>query len=92
MNHEFESNFVIVENAWEFQTIWPRELRTSQMMQIRLSTMGVPRAWIIGQVKNSPISRIEEDRSDFILQKEVHLFMQEIDLEDLPVALKSPNP
>ena len=41
----------------------------------------------MGKLSKSPIIEVDEDRSDFVPEKGTHIFVQEIDLEDLPEGL-----
>jgi hypothetical protein len=50
----------------------------------------VTRAWIIGQINESPSIKIDEPNSDFIPHKGVHLFVQELLPEEIPSTLNSP--
>ena len=48
--------------------------------------MGTASAWIIGRIENSPSMLIDEQRSDFVRQNQLHLFVQEILPMDMPDA------
>ncbi len=48
-----------------------------------LSRLGTASAWIIGRLEQSPIIEIDESRSDFVENDQLHIFMQEIEPEKL---------
>ncbi len=80
---EFSANFKLPEHLQLYSPFW----RFQSSPVPRLSRVGTTRAWIMGKLSKSPIIEIDEDRSDFVPEKGTHLFVQEIDLEDLPEGL-----
>ena len=45
---------------------------------------GAASAWIVALIEDSPIMRIDEGRSEFVPQADLHLYVQEILPEDMP--------
>ena len=80
---EFSANFKSPEHLQLYSSFWP--FQSSPVP--RLSRVGTTRAWIMGKLSKSPIIEVDEDRSDFVPEKGTHIFVQEIDLEDLPEGL-----
>ena len=86
---DFPANFKPPEHLPQYNNFWPFQGN----LVPRLSQVGTTRAWIMGKLSKSPIIEIDEDRSDFVPDEGTHLFVQEIDLEDLPEALAfTPSP
>lgn len=78
----FQANFRAIQNKWDLYRSW----EDGQMIPPRISHLGAASAWLIGRVEKSPILEIDEQRSDFVPQKQLHLFIQEILPEDMPDA------
>lgn len=86
---EFPSHFIGPEHLPHHHAFWPYQSK----LVPRLSRVGTTRGWIIGKLSKSPIMAIDEDRTDFVPEKGTHLFVQELEIEDLPEELTySPSP
>ena len=86
---DFQANFKTPEHLPQFSNFWPYQAN----LVPRLSRVGTTRAWIMGKLSKSPIIEVDEARSDFVPDEGTHLFVQEIDLEDLPKELAfTPGP
>lgn len=80
---EFPAAFRAPEFSQHYRAFWPYQPKVIP----RLSRVGTTRAWIIAKLSKSPIIEIDEDLSDFVPEKGTHLFVQEIELADLPAEL-----
>ena len=80
---EFSANFKSPEHLQLYSSFWPYQSSPVP----RLSRVGTTRAWIMGKLSKSPIIEVDEDRSDFVSEKGTHLFVQEIEIDDLPEGL-----
>ena len=82
--------------AAKFQVIRNRDLRKSwrngSVTVPRISQIGIARAWIVGRIKKSPVMTIDRQHSDFVPRDELHVFIQEIRLEDWPDTLIPDDP
>lgn len=76
---EFRTQFIKM-NAWDMNESWG----SISLILPKISHLGAASAWLIGRVKNSPVLSIDEQRSDFVPQQQLHLFVQEILPEDMP--------
>jgi hypothetical protein len=76
----FEAEFQVMINNWDMAMSWPHGSLTPP----RISRFSTASAWIIGRIENSPIMMIDKQRSDFVPQKQLHLFVQEILPKDMP--------
>ena len=83
----FPTSFDVEQFNWEMASLWPRGSRIPPA----ISQLGTANAWIIGRMAKSPIMAIDEQNSDFIPQREAHLFIQEILPEDIPDTLQFPH-
>lgn len=91
VDFQFDSQFLILQNSWDMYQVWPSGLRYRDGNLIRLSRMGVARAWIIGRINKSTAMTIDESRSDFVPHEGTHIFIQEIPPEELPASLNAPG-
>jgi hypothetical protein len=78
----FQSQFQVMHNNWDLAI----QLPNGSLNIPRISRFGAASAWIMGRLEHSPIMTIDEQRSDFIPQEHLHLFVQEIRPEDMPDA------
>jgi hypothetical protein len=78
----FEAEFQIIDYDWDMVKSWAHGSLTPP----RISRMGTTSAWIVGRIENSPSIVIDEQRSDFVPQNQLHLFIQEILPTDMPDA------
>jgi len=86
----YKGQFQAQPNYRSMSRSWPGAL----IVLPRISHLGTASAWIIGRIENPPIISIDEQRSDFVVQEQFHLFVQEILPEDMPDTsffLKSGN-
>ena len=58
----------------------------ANLLPPRISRLGTASAWIIAQVDESPILKIDELRTEFVPHHELHVFVQEILPEEMPDA------
>jgi hypothetical protein len=77
-----EARFQVVPNSWD-QMI---HLPGGALSPPRLVRLGTAGAWIIALINDSPILSIDKQRSDFVPQEHLHVYMQEILPEDMPDA------
>jgi len=79
---KFPAQFQVVHNTWDLAIPLPN----GSLNIPRISRFGTASAWIIGRLEHSPGLTIDEQRSDFIPQEQLHLFVQEIRPEVMPDA------
>ena len=79
---EFQAQFQVMRNNWDLAI----QLPNGSLNIPRIPRFGAASAWIIGRLEHSPAMTIDEQRSDFIPQEHLHLFIQEIRAEDMPHA------
>jgi len=83
----FSAQFQVIRNNWELAIqLQNGQLPSGSLNIPRISRFGATSAWIIGRLEQSPGMTIDEQRSDFIPQEQLHLFVQEIRPEDMPNA------
>lgn len=68
-------------NIADIQLFMPRS-------PFRIPYMGSTNAFLVARVTKSPIISIDEQHSDFLLQQENHLFIQELSPDEIPESLK----
>ncbi len=84
----FQAQFQVVRNNWELAMQFPN----GSVYIPRISRFGTASAWIIGRLEHSPGMAIDEQRSDFVPQEHLHLFVQEIRPQDMADASLFLNP
>jgi hypothetical protein len=52
----------------------------------RIGRVGTAKAWIVARLVRSPILRIDTQQTEFVAQDEFHVFVQEIQPEDMAAA------
>ncbi len=82
----FDADF-FVKVPWEMERSWPG----GALRLARLPRMGTAGAWIVGRLSKSPVLKIDEGWTDFTVNDEIHLFLQELqseEIEDLTALMK----
>lgn len=79
LDQQIPLRFKKLSSRWEMR----RGFSTGQIDLPSIGRESSAEAWIIGRLENSPIIQIDEDRTEFIPDQHLHLFMQRIRPEDL---------
>jgi len=84
-DQSFEADFVPegVNGYWELNKDW----EGGSLNLPRLDRLGTTAGWIVARLPKSPILSLDEQHNEFTMQEGLHLFMQEIRLEDVSALL-----
>ncbi|MFO1092628.1 MAG: hypothetical protein U0992_04835 [Planctomycetaceae bacterium] len=88
MTRPFDPMFRVQQNGWERML----NMTDVRIMPPEIARLGTAGAWIVAEIEDSPIITIDRERTDFVPQEELHLYVQEIPAEELPEVFRAVEP